>query len=73
LARLAALEQLEFLHLGRTAITDAAIEHLSPLTTLRTLHVTRTGVTEAGAERLRQALPDCEIFSGDPDQTGSAP
>ena len=67
LSKLANFGKLGFLHLGRTAVSDAGVDPLSGLKTLRTLHVTRTGVTEAGAERLRQALPECEVLSGDPD------
>jgi hypothetical protein len=49
------------------AVGDAGLEHLTGFGKLTTLHLTRTKVTEEGAEKLRQALPDCEILSGDPD------
>ena len=55
------MKKLEFLHLGRTAVTDASLATLEQLTTLKTLHISRTKITEEGAEKLKKALPNCEI------------
>ena len=63
-AKLAPLaENLTFLHLGGTKITDAAVPTLVKFTKLTTLHVNRTKVTEAGVEELKKALPGCEVIT----------
>ena len=55
------MKQLEFLHLGSTAVSDVGLKFLAPLTALKDLKVTRTAVTEAGVEELKQQLPDTKI------------
>lgn len=52
LAKLASLEQLQWLHLNGTAITDAGLKHLKPLANLELLHLGQTAVTDAGLEHL---------------------
>jgi hypothetical protein len=62
LTRLQGLKQLEDLSLNNTAITDAGLVYLHGLNHLTDLHVCGTNVTKEGVGRLRQVLPDCEVF-----------
>ena len=55
------LVQLEFLHLGSTAITDAGLSNLESLEALKELKVTRTNVTDNGVAALQQKLPQSAI------------
>jgi hypothetical protein len=58
---------LKALKLDMTSVGDAGLAHGTGFRKLNTLDLTRTRVTDEGAEKLRRALPDCEILSGDPD------
>jgi hypothetical protein len=55
------MTDLEFLHLGSTAISDEGLVHLEPLTKLKELYVTRTAVTQEGVKRLQAKLPNTKI------------
>ena len=55
------LVKLEFLHLGRTYISDAGLPHLTGLSKLQELHLTHTHVTAGGVKRLQASLPKCKI------------
>ena len=55
------MKQLEFLHLGSTAVSDAGLPDLEGLTSLKDLKVTRTAVTEKGVAELKKKLPNTEI------------
>lgn len=59
------LKKLNFLRLEKTQITDASIPILSGLKQLKTLDVRGTGITDEGAEKLRSALPNCDIRTGE--------
>ena len=59
---LAGLTGLRLLDLNGNGVTDAGIESLARLRGLRRVYLRGTGVTEEGAARLRQALPDCEVY-----------
>lgn len=65
LEHLAGLKSLERLELRQTRVGDEGVVHLSRLRSLRELNVYRTNVTEAAVARLRKALPECKISSGD--------
>ena len=43
--------------LNETAVTDAGLTHLYPLTELEKVHLKLTKVTEAGVKQLAAALP----------------
>lgn len=62
LAHLSKLKHLETLRLPGTRITDAGLERLAGLKTLTSLEVRNTKVTKAGAKKLKQALPNCNIY-----------
>ncbi len=55
------MKQLEFLHLGSTAVSDEGLPSLEGLTNLKDLKLTRTAVTEKGVADLKQKLPKTEI------------
>jgi hypothetical protein len=70
------LRNLECLNLGDTRITDAGLEQLKSLRNLKWLKLgdihgaqvifPRSQVTDEGVEKLREALPDCEIWHRHP-------
>lgn len=64
---LTGLETLTMLMLGHNeiGISDAGLEHLKRLTNLEHLSLQGTKVTEAGIHELKEALPDCDIQSGE--------
>ena len=62
LAHLKGLKNLRSLDLWGTNVSDAGLEHLKGLTKLQWLDLGRTKVTSSGVKKLRQALPDCNIF-----------
>jgi serine/threonine protein kinase len=49
-----------------TNIGDAAVPHLAELMHLKYLELSGTKVTTTGVTKLREALPDCTIDTGDP-------
>ena len=60
---LATLKKLEWLHLGKTKITDASLEIVAGLPKLNELVITFCqNVTDEGIEKLRQARPNLKII-----------
>ena len=64
LACLASLDQLSFLDLSGSPITDAGLEHLRRLRNLTYVNCTDTKVTAKGAEELHRILPNAAILYG---------
>ena len=58
-------ENLEFLSLGFTKVTDRGLEHLKGLTRLKELDLYETETTVEGRNMLRNALPECAISPAD--------
>ena len=58
-------ENLEFLPLGFTKVTDRGLEHLKGLTRLKELDLYETETTVEGRNMLRNALPECAISPAD--------
>jgi Leucine-rich repeat (LRR) protein len=56
------LPQLNSLEVSFTAITDEGLEHLRDCKSLRTLYVDKTKVTEQGRAKLKESLPQLQIF-----------
>ncbi|MDO4549792.1 MAG: hypothetical protein Q4C96_00900 [Planctomycetia bacterium] len=56
-------ENLIFLHLGGTRITDKVVNTLEKFKKLKTLYVNRTEVTDVGVAQLRKSLPECNIIT----------
>ncbi len=71
LEHLKGLVQLPSLFLHGTEVTDAGLEHLKGLNRLEVLDLINTAVSDAGAKKLRQALPNCVILSGQTAQGGN--
>lgn len=63
LAELPAMASLSWLNLFGTEVTDAGLDALAKYSTLDKLYLTGTKVTAEGVAKLRQALPDTEVFS----------
>jgi len=61
----AEFKALQVLDLTYTNVTDAGLKALEGLKGLRELHCVGAAVTAAGVERLRKALPNAEITSGE--------
>ena len=61
---MAGLENLEYLNLYETKVTDAGLENLSGLKNLKKLYVWQTGVTKDGAEKLLANAPELYINRG---------
>lgn len=55
------VKSLEFLHLGKTQVTDAGIKKLSGLSQLKTLIVNDTAVTQGALQQLQSTLPNLRI------------
>lgn len=62
LANLRGLKEIEELNLRSTAITDAGLEFLRDLKSLEGIYLHNSTVTNEGVNKLKQALPDCEIY-----------
>lgn len=60
-AHIAKIKSLEFLHLGKTAITDAGLQGLAPMTNLKDLILNNTAVTESAIKELQSKLPKVKI------------
>jgi hypothetical protein len=58
------LQQLEYLNLYATRVSDTGLESLAALKGLRTLYVWQTRVSDRGLERLRSALPRLRVDGG---------
>jgi hypothetical protein len=54
-------EHLEFIHSGKTAITDEGIQGLQQLTNLKDLVLTNTGLSPEAVKRLQGRLPKTKI------------
>jgi Leucine-rich repeat (LRR) protein len=52
LSELGSLTSLRYLHLNRTQVTNAGLEHLERLTSLKWLDLSHTQVTDAGLSQL---------------------
>jgi hypothetical protein len=61
LAHLKNLENLEYLNLYGTQVSDAGLEHLKGLKNLRKLYLWESKATNEGVAGLQQALPEAEI------------
>jgi hypothetical protein len=61
LPAVASMESLEFLHLGKTAVSDEGVSVLAQLKGLKTLILENTPVSPAKIEELKAALPGTEI------------
>jgi hypothetical protein len=55
------VKSLEFLHLGKTQVTDTGIQKLSALSHLKTLIVNDTAVTQEALQQLQSKLPSLRI------------
>ena len=55
-------DEINYVDLSRTEVTDAGLAHLQGLTSLQVLYLDSTQVTDAGLAELRKALPKCQIF-----------
>ena len=56
------LTQLRDLSLRATRITDAGLTHLTALNNLKYLSLGLTQVTDQGVVKLRQKLPNCQVY-----------
>lgn len=61
LAALAALPNLEYVHLDGAPITDAGLKHLRTLKKLKMVTLSNTKVTQTGVDELKRALPKATI------------
>ena len=61
LANLESLTALTWVHLGGTAVTDAALTELAKFESLKTVIVTKTETTLEGVAKLRQVRPDLKV------------
>ncbi len=66
LAYLVGHRRLATVAVAGTAVSDAGMEHLARLENLRALRIGRTAVTEQGLAVIRDARPECRIFSDRP-------
>jgi hypothetical protein len=55
------LNQVKFIHLDGTQITDACLIHLQDLTDLELLSIRGTQITSEAKTRLRRKLPRCLV------------
>jgi Leucine-rich repeat (LRR) protein len=62
LKELRGLQNLTWLDLNETRITDTGFKELSGLKNLTTLSVMSTSTTNAGVTELRKTLPTVEIY-----------
>jgi uncharacterized membrane protein/YHS domain-containing protein len=62
-AALPDLPKLRWLNLFGTEITDTSLEAIADYTELEKLYITGTNVSAQGVAKLREALPDTEVFS----------
>lgn len=62
LQRLQGLPRVRLLEFADTAIGDAGLDHLTGLSELHWLWLGWTRVTDAGINRLKQALPNCNVY-----------
>lgn len=64
LEHLAAMASLRHLDLWSSKITDDAIVHLEGLDQVKSLNLAETEITPEGIARLKEALPNCNVFDG---------
>lgn len=62
LVHIAACRSLRNLDVSHTEVTDAGLHHLAALSKLEVLDVTNTQTTDEGIERLRESLPELEVY-----------
>lgn len=55
------LEKLEWLHLGRTRLTNAGLTALTKMRTLKEVSVTNTNVTLDGVKQFKSVLSECKV------------
>lgn len=65
LKHLVALNNLEYLNIYGNPITDASIESLQKLKNLQKLYIWKTNISEEGVKKIKGALPDLVIISGE--------
>ena len=58
------LENLEYLNLYGTKVTDEGLQNLENLKKLKKLYVWQTGVTQAGVDKLKSAVPGIYVNMG---------
>ena len=59
------LPKLQYLNLASCKITDSGLAYLQDLKTLKLLGVPDTNVSDAAINSLREALPNCHIWTGE--------
>ncbi|MBY0550691.1 MAG: hypothetical protein K2W95_25655 [Candidatus Obscuribacterales bacterium] len=59
---LKSLTSLTELRMSDTAVADEAVPDLTELKSLKFLDVADTAISDEGMERLREALPDCDVW-----------
>jgi Leucine-rich repeat (LRR) protein len=60
-ARPSGPQDVLFLDLAKTPVTDAGLKELTELKNLQKLFLSDTQVTDAGVAELKKALPDCKV------------
>jgi hypothetical protein len=55
------IENLEWLHVGGTDVTDAVLTDVAKFKKLKEIIVTKTAVTQSGADNLRKNIPNCKV------------
>ena len=62
LKHLKSLSSIEELRMSDTAVDDDAVADLVALKSLKFLDVADTAISDKGMERLREALPECDVW-----------
>ena len=65
IAALTGCEELKWLEIASTAITNSCCDDLVALKNLTYLNVSKTALTDDAIDRLRNAMPMCEIVATD--------
>ena len=58
------LENLRYLNVYATKVSDAGLEHIKGLKNLKRLLVWQSQVTPDGMAKLKESLPECTIIAG---------
>jgi hypothetical protein len=59
------MTNLNFLRLHTAPINDEGLAHLHPIKSLRSIDLTGTKVTAQGREKLRAAIPEISVTTGE--------